>query len=446
MEGWQPARGWSALGRSGTKIKEGWQSGLTRRTRNAVGEKSPQRFESSTLRSEYKYILMTSQEPTLEEYGLDISVYKNYREKLSALNEKLVELEKNKKLLSVPDFIPYGISYFLSFLLLTFLGGSSFWENAIYSIFIAIYPALFLDIFLDTDFVKNTLSLGKFNEINRLSSEIKTQVEELKDYTQKKLQPFEKAASDYYQSKLNEFFENNLYKKRAGNQQFEEALSEFSSMIQELSTMNSVFITTGVSFWDLQEYKEYLRKRTINHNLQISKKSGGLAPVRNFVRKFSEPQGQKHKEIVAPEKLYRAARKIDNWEEINKKRRITGLKGEEIVVAMEQEYFESIGRKELADKVRHVAIEDGDGLGYDVLSFFADGKEKYIEVKSTTTSLESPYYLSKNELEFLKEHTEDAFIYRVLVSSDTPQIKTYLSSEVLKINEIIPTQYIVLVK
>ena len=29
---------------------EGWQSGLTRRTRNAVGEQSPQRFESSTLR------------------------------------------------------------------------------------------------------------------------------------------------------------------------------------------------------------------------------------------------------------------------------------------------------------------------------------------------------------------------------------------------------------
>ena len=29
---------------------EGWQSGLTRRTRNAVGEKSPHRFKSCTLR------------------------------------------------------------------------------------------------------------------------------------------------------------------------------------------------------------------------------------------------------------------------------------------------------------------------------------------------------------------------------------------------------------
>lgn len=29
---------------------EGWQSGLMRRTRNAVGEKSPHRFKSCTLR------------------------------------------------------------------------------------------------------------------------------------------------------------------------------------------------------------------------------------------------------------------------------------------------------------------------------------------------------------------------------------------------------------
>ncbi len=32
------------------KLKEGSHSGLVRRTRNAVGEKSPQRFKSSTLR------------------------------------------------------------------------------------------------------------------------------------------------------------------------------------------------------------------------------------------------------------------------------------------------------------------------------------------------------------------------------------------------------------
>ena len=125
---------------------------------------------------------------------------------------------------------------------------------------------------------------------------------------------------------------------------------------------------------------------------------------------------------------------------------MTGLKGEEIAVVIEQEFFESIGRKDLAQKVRHVSAEDGDGLGYDVLSFFENGKEKYIEVKSTTTSLSSPFYLSRNELGFLNEHNEDAFIYRVLVSDDTPQIMSYSGAEILEKNELIPVQYMVKTK
>ena len=202
-------------------------------------------------------------------------------------------------------------------------------------------------------------------------------------------------------------------------------------------------ITTGISYWDLREYKDYLTKRTVNHNLQLSKKSEGLTSIRRFVRRFSEPQEQERKEIVAPENLYRMARKIDNWEEINKKRKLTGQKGEEIAVAIEQEFFESINRKDLADKVRNVASEEGDGLGYDVLSFFEDGREKYIEVKSTTKSLISPFYISRNELKFLQEHDEDALIYRIFISDDVPQLEAKTISEVLEINEITPIQYIV---
>ena len=257
------------------------------------------------------------------------------------------------------------------------------------------------------------------------------------------MQDFERAASEYYQEQLREFFASNLYKKRSGSQRFEEALSEFSSMIEGLSKMNSVFITNSISYWGLQAYKDYLEKRTINHNLQSSKRSETFHSVRNFVKKFSQPKELEQKKIIAPEKHYRIARRIDNWEEINKKRKLTGQKGEEIAVAIEQAFFESINRKDLADKIRHVAVEDGDGLGYDVLSFFEDGRKKYIEVKSTTASLGSSYFLSSNELGFLKDHNEDAFIYRILVTNDVPEVTTYSSSEVLEKNEIIPVQYIV---
>lgn len=388
------------------------------------------------------------QEPTLEEYGLDISLYKSYREQLSDLNEKLANLEREEELLHDHEILSYGIAFVLTVSVLSFSEEfrKDFWGYIVSSIFIAGLLALLLNAIFKTDFLTNILSLGKLNKLIKLSEDINKQIEELKRDTHDKVQAFEKAASEYYQSQLREFFENNLYKKRSGNQQFEEALSDFSSMIEELSTMSSVFVTTSVSYWDLREYKEYLKKRTINHNLQSSKKSEGLKSVRNFVRSFSKPREKEQKKVVAPEKLYRTARKIDNWDEINKKRRITGSKGEEIAVAMEQEFFISINRKDLADKVRHVSVERGDGLGYDILSFFEDGRGKYIEVKSTTTTLNSPYYLSKNELQFLKDHSKDSFIYRFLISGGIPQVKTYSSEEVLEINEITPVQYIVQAK
>lgn len=390
-------------------------------------------------------MLTVSHEPTLEEYRLDLSVYKNYREQLSGLEEKLDSLEKKIEQLYGHEILSYGIAFVLTVAVFTFSEEfrKDFLGGVIASIFVAGLLALVFEAIFKTDFLSNLLSFGKLNRIKKLSGNIKKQIEELKRDTRNKVQDFEKAASEYYQEQLREFFENNLYKKRSGNQQFEEALSEFSSMIEDLSKMNSVFITNSISYWGLREYKDYLEKRTINHNLQSSKRSETFHSVRNFVKKFSQPQELEQKKIIAPEKLYRVAQRINNWEEINKKRKLTGQKGEEIAVAIEQDFFESINRKDLADKVRNVAAEKGDGLGYDILSFFEDGREKYIEVKSTTASIASPFYISRNELSFLQEHNEDAFIYRIFISDDVPQLDARTSAEILGMSEITPIQYIV---
>ena len=210
-------------------------------------------------------------EPTLAEYNLDISVYKSYREQLSGLNEKLANLEKKKEKLHNHEILSYGTAFVLTILVLANSEGfqKDFWVSIIASIFVAIVPSLLLQAVFETDFLTNILSFGKLNKLKKLSEDIKEQIEELKREAYKKVQPFETAASEYYQSQLREFFETKLYKKKSGNQQFEEALSEFSSMIDELSTMNSVFITTGISYWNLREYKEYLKKRTINHRKRV---------------------------------------------------------------------------------------------------------------------------------------------------------------------------------
>lgn len=365
------------------------------------------------------------------QYKEEVSTYKSYVEKLN-------DLKKSKESLRPSFLFAYGLSVLLIFLFfVSFAEDLKLKGNFLGSLSISAVVALYLHAIFYTDFLVNIISLGKLNEIK---NQIK-QAEELQNSSYQKLQPFERAIRSHFENQLNDYFERNLYKKRSGNQQFEESLSEFSSIIEEVSAIN--LETTRIP---LKEYDDYLIKRTIDHSFQTTKRTEKLDAIRSLARSFSKIPAQKPKETIAPERLYRTARKIDNWDEINKKRKMTGLKGEEIAVVIEQEFFESIGRKDLAQKVRHVSAEDGDGLGYDVLSFFENGKEKYIEVKSTTTSLSSPFYLSRNELGFLNEHNEDAFIYRVLVSDDTPQIMSYSGAEILEKNELIPVQYMVKTK
>lgn len=63
------------------------------------------------------------------------------------------------------------------------------------------------------------------------------------------------------------------------------------------------------------------------------------------------------------------SKKVD-WEGVNKDRKETGSKGEEIAVLAERSNLRLADRDDLAERVRQVSIELGDSLGYDVLSFF----------------------------------------------------------------------------
>ena len=61
-----------------------------------------------------------------------------------------------------------------------------------------------------------------------------------------------------------------------------------------------------------------------------------------------------------------------------------GCAGEEFVLNFEHFRLHNLGQKVLADKIEYVAKTKGDGLGYDVLSFDPSGRERFIEVKTTT--------------------------------------------------------------
>src|ERR1035441_6154372 len=138
---------------------------------------------------------------------------------------------------------------------------------------------------------------------------------------------------------------------------------------------------------------------------------------------FVDPPVLSAKEQRIPERLQRLVRKFDPVERDHRNRSL-GKAGEAFVVDIERARLAESNRGDLAHKVRWVSEEDGDGAGYDVLSFNPFGQERLIEVKTTNGAARTPFFLSRNECEFAKERPTDWSIYRVHLFAKNPRIFT----------------------
>jgi hypothetical protein len=78
--------------------------------------------------------------------------------------------------------------------------------------------------------------------------------------------------------------------------------------------------------------------------------------------------------------------------------RALGRAGEERILAHERASLLAAGRSDLADRIRWVSQVDGDGAGYDILSFEPDGSDRLIEVKTTKGWERTPFHITCNEL------------------------------------------------
>jgi hypothetical protein len=124
-----------------------------------------------------------------------------------------------------------------------------------------------------------------------------------------------------------------------------------------------------------------------------------------------------------PERLQRLVRKFDPVER-DYRNRTLGAAGESFVVDLEKRRLAEADRADLARKVRWIAAEDGDGAGYDVLSFNPGGRERLIEVKTTNGAARTPFFLSRNEWALATERPADWQIYRVHLFAKDPRIFT----------------------
>lgn len=99
-----------------------------------------------------------------------------------------------------------------------------------------------------------------------------------------------------------------------------------------------------------------------------------------------------------------------------------GMLGEELVLKYEKWNLMLAGKEKLSEQVRWVSKEEGDGLGFDILSRNLNGTDKYIEVKTTKLGKETPIFLSKNELDFSIENASNFYLYRLFNFEECPRM------------------------
>lgn len=128
--------------------------------------------------------------------------------------------------------------------------------------------------------------------------------------------------------------------------------------------------------------------------------------VEKIAKKLSSIQLNKAKEINHAFN----GKKID-FQELNETNARIGFLGEKLVLEAEKRALSDFS--ELQRQIKHVSQEDGDGCGYDILSFDRSGNKKYIEVKTTTGDQNTPFFISENELAFSVTHAANYHLYRL---------------------------------
>jgi hypothetical protein len=111
-----------------------------------------------------------------------------------------------------------------------------------------------------------------------------------------------------------------------------------------------------------------------------------------------------------------------NYLELEARNQSLGRAGEELVLRFEHERLWRAGRRDLADRIEHVAQSQGDHVGFDVLSFEIDGEERCIEVKTTRFGAMTPFFASRNEVDVSREREAQYRLYRLFSFRTRPRL------------------------
>lgn len=101
-----------------------------------------------------------------------------------------------------------------------------------------------------------------------------------------------------------------------------------------------------------------------------------------------------------------------------------GDAGESLVMDYERLRLERAGKDHLARNIEQVSKTVGDQAGYDIRSYESNGRDRFVEVKTTRYGQHTPFYISAGELRFSHAHVDSYHLYRLFGFRKMPRLFT----------------------
>lgn len=119
-----------------------------------------------------------------------------------------------------------------------------------------------------------------------------------------------------------------------------------------------------------------------------------------------------------------AIRLTTNYIEREARNRSLGNAGELFTINFERARLIHAGKESLAAKIEHTAKVRGDHEGYDILSFETTGEERLIEVKTTKYGADTPFFVTRNEVNVSERNAAKYQLYRLFSFRQKPRLYT----------------------
>jgi hypothetical protein len=113
-----------------------------------------------------------------------------------------------------------------------------------------------------------------------------------------------------------------------------------------------------------------------------------------------------------------------NYIEREAHNRSLGTAGELFAINFERARLIHAGCESLAARIEHTARVRGDYEGFDVLSFEVTGEERLIEVKTTKYGVDTPFFVTRNEVEASERRSPLYHLYRLFAFRNAPGLYT----------------------